>query len=91
MKKIMDNFRQIDSFEKIGDLIRKEDFINNSEKPQDLLKFYFDEQNWFALRPSGTEPKLKIYAYAVSDSKIDAEERIKLMKEEIMDKIQASR
>lgn len=91
MKKIMDSFRQIDSFEKIGNLIKKEDFINYSENPQDLLKFYFDEQNWFALRPSGTEPKLKIYAYAVSKSERDAKERIKLMKEEIMDKIQASR
>ena len=91
MKKIMDNFRKIDSFEKIGELKRKVDFINNEENPQDLLKFYFDEETWFALRPSGTEPKLKIYAYAVSKDEDEAKEKIKLMKEEIMKKIEASR
>lgn len=91
MKKIMDSFREIESFDKIGELINKEDFINDEKNPQDLLKFYFSDETWFALRPSGTEPKLKIYAYAVSDNKEDAKERIKLMREEIMEKIRASR
>lgn len=91
MKKIMDSFREIESFDKIGELINKEDFINDEKNPQDLLKFYFSNETWFALRPSGTEPKLKIYAYAVSDNKEDAKERIKLMREEIMEKIRASR
>lgn len=91
MKKIMDSFREIESFDKIGELKNKEDFINDEKNPQDLLKFYFSNETWFALRPSGTEPKLKIYAYAVSDNKEDAKERIKLMREEIMEKIRASR
>ena len=91
MKKIMDSFREIESFDKIGELINKGDFINDEKNPQDLLKFYFSDETWFALRPSGTEPKLKIYAYAVSDNKEDAKERIKLMREEIMEKIRASR
>ena len=91
MKKIMDNFRKIDSFEKIGELKRKVDFINDEENPQDLLKFYFDEETWFALRPSGTEPKLKIYAYVVSKDEDEAREKINVMKEEVMQKIEASR
>jgi len=91
MKKIMDSFRDIESFEKIGDLKKKEDFIDDKENPQDLLKFYFGDETWFALRPSGTEPKLKIYAYAVSDNEKDAKDKINIMKEEIMDKIQTSR
>lgn len=91
MKKIMDSFREIESFDKIAELKNKEDFINDEKNPQDLLKFYFSDETWFALRPSGTEPKLKIYAYAVSDNKEDAKERIKLMREEIMEKIRASR
>lgn len=91
MKKIMDSFREVESFEKIGELKRKEDFINDEENPQDLLKFYFGDETWFALRPSGTEPKLKIYAYAVSEDKKDAEDKIKIMKEEIMYKISNSR
>lgn len=91
MKKIMDDFRKIEDFEKIGDLKKKVDYIEDKENPQDLLKFYFGEETWFALRPSGTEPKLKIYAYAVSEDKEEAKRKIRAMKEEIMEKIQASR
>ena len=91
MKTIMESFRELDSFEKIGDLKKKKDFIKDEENPQDLLKFYFDDETWFALRPSGTEPKLKIYAYVVSDNKEEAKEKINIMKEEIMEKIHTSR
>ena len=91
MKKIMDDFRKIEGFEKIGDLKKKVDYIEDEENPQDLLKFYFGEETWFALRPSGTEPKLKIYAYAVSENKEEAKRKIRAMKEQIMEKIQASR
>ena len=91
MKKIMDDFREIQSFEKIGELKKKVDFIEDEENPQDLLKFYFGEETWFALRPSGTEPKLKIYAYAVSENRDEAKKKISAMKEEIMEKIEASR
>lgn len=91
MKKIMDDFREIQNFEKIGEIKKKVDFIEDEENPQDLLKFYFGEETWFALRPSGTEPKLKIYAYAVSEDKDEAEKKISAMKEEIMEKIEASR
>ena len=91
MKKIMDNFREIQNFEKIGELKKKVDYIEDEENPQDLLKFYFDDETWFALRPSGTEPKLKIYAYAVSEDKDEAKKKISAMKEEIMEKIKASR
>ncbi|MFR7760950.1 MAG: phospho-sugar mutase, partial [Peptoniphilus grossensis] len=91
MKKIMDDFRKIEGFEKIGDLKKKVDYIEDEENPQDLLKFYFGEETWFALRPSGTEPKLKIYAYAVSEDKEEAKRKIRAMKEEIMEKIGASR
>lgn len=91
MKNIMDDFREIQNFEKIGEIKKKVDFIEDEENPQDLLKFYFGEETWFALRPSGTEPKLKIYAYAVSEDKDEAKKKISAMKEEIMEKIKASR
>ena len=30
-----------------------------------VLRFFFGDGSWYAVRPSGTEPKLKIYLYAV--------------------------
>ena len=26
-----------------------------------VLKYFFDDGSWYAIRPSGTEPKIKIY------------------------------
>nr|WP_072537463.1 phospho-sugar mutase [Anaerococcus mediterraneensis] len=33
-----------------------------------VLKFYFEDESWLTLRPSGTEPKIKIYVNAIDDS-----------------------
>ncbi len=38
----------------------------------DVLKFRFDGGTWYAVRPSGTEPKLKVYIYTVRDNENDA-------------------
>lgn len=35
--------------------------------PQNALKFIMKDGSWFAVRPSGTEPKIKFYYYSVSD------------------------
>jgi len=52
-------------FEKIG-----------AEKVQkvskaDGLKFYLDEHNWLLVRPSGTEPLIRLYFEGTSDERID--------------------
>ena len=31
-----------------------------------VLKYYFEDDSWVAIRPSGTEPKIKLYINAVS-------------------------
>jgi phosphoglucomutase len=47
-------------------------YQNNHTKPikmgtSNVIKYVLDDQSWFVLRPSGTEPKLKIYAGVVTD------------------------
>ena len=46
----------------------------------DVLKFKFDDGSWYAVRPSGTEPKIKIYIYSKGHSLKDAEEKISIIK-----------
>lgn len=44
---------------------------SKSEFPEaNVLKYYYDDQTWIALRPSGTEPKLKIY-YGTRKTSLD--------------------
>ncbi|WP_342269136.1 phospho-sugar mutase [Spiroplasma endosymbiont of Aspidapion aeneum] len=44
---------------------------------QNLLKFYFVDNSWFAIRPSGTEPKVKIYFVCVDSSMERAKQKFK--------------
>ncbi len=37
-----------------------------------VLRFYLDNDSWFAVRPSGTEPKIKFYFYTKQDSREEA-------------------
>ena len=49
-----------------------------------VLKYIFDDGGWFVLRPSGTEPKLKIYIAIKGKTEEDARNFIDLLKAEIL-------
>jgi phosphoglucomutase len=34
-----------------------------------VLRFFLENGSWFAIRPSGTEPKIKFYFYTKQDSR----------------------
>ena len=38
----------------------------------DVLKFIFKDSSWIAIRPSGTEPKIKVYYSVRGENKNDA-------------------
>lgn len=70
------------------ELVKKEDYLKglHNMPPQDLLKFYFADGSWFAVRGSGTEPKIKFYFVCVDKSLSAATTKMKLMYQELTEK-----
>ena len=58
------------------------DYINGYEDipASNVLRFDLGEGTWFAMRPSGTEPKIKFYYYAVADTKEKSAGQVEEMK-----------
>ena len=52
--------------------------------PSDVLKFRMTNGDWFAMRPSGTEPKLKFYFYTKADRRQEAEKRVDSLQQEVL-------
>ncbi len=63
----------------------KEESINIPSS--DVLKCIFTDGSWYAIRPSGTEPKIKIYMSFVGQNKEESLEKIKKVKSIIIQKI----
>ncbi|RDY24219.1 phospho-sugar mutase [Romboutsia maritimum] len=49
----------------------------------DVLKYFLEDGSWVAIRPSGTEPKLKFYVAVKGKLEIKAQNKIKGIKESI--------
>lgn len=68
----------------------EEDVANNAKSTIDLpksnvLKYILDDSSYFVVRPSGTEPKMKIYLAVKSNSLENAEKDIAQFKEKVME------
>lgn len=61
--------------------VKKEDYLNGlyNMPGQNLLKFYFQDASWFAVRPSGTEPKIKFYFVCIDESTATAKTKMQSM------------
>jgi phosphoglucomutase len=88
--RIMDSFRR-EAIEKIDNmkLIKIIDYLHDDtgEPKSNVLKYYFDDGSWYAIRPSGTEPKIKIYIYSKGENALDSENKIKAIEKFTMDRI----
>lgn len=51
----------------------------------DVLKYTLADSSWIAVRPSGTEPKIKFYIAVVGNSSQDAQAKIAKIEAEIND------
>jgi phosphoglucomutase len=66
--------------------------ISGEEKPiefpkSNVLKFILEDGSWYAVRPSGTEPKIKIYLYSKGSTLKDSENKLKIMEKTIMENL----
>ncbi len=50
--------------------------IEMSFDKADVLKYHLEDGSWIAARPSGTEPKIKFYIGAVSDSQENVDQKV---------------
>ena len=58
-------------------------------EPHNALRIWLDNDSWFAVRPSGTEPKIKFYFYSCQDSREKALEVNDRIKSDVMNLINA--
>ena len=79
IKSIMSHFRNADIKEianiKVAQLIDYKKGINDLPK-SDVLKFILEDNSWIAVRPSGTEPKIKFYFGCNGEEKIEVDNKL---------------
>ncbi|HEK9506180.1 TPA: phospho-sugar mutase, partial [Streptococcus equi subsp. equi] len=95
IKQIMDKFRKHAPAQfNHTDIVLTEDFLSQTAThkagqtqlttpPSNVLKYTLADDSWFAVRPSGTEPKIKFYIATVGDTLALAEEKIANIESEI--------
>ncbi|HGC8321965.1 TPA: phospho-sugar mutase [Streptococcus agalactiae] len=96
IKKIMDKCRENGPKQFYNtDIVLLEDFqkqtatkndgiiSNLTTPPSNVLKYTLADDSWIAVRPSGTEPKIKFYIATVGNDLADAETKIANIEKEI--------
>jgi len=89
---IMDRFRHVPPQTVAGVRVKQvKDYLPGIEglPAENVLKFYLEDGSWFCLRPSGTEPKIKIYFAVRGTSLEDSRLRIEKLVAEVMAAVDA--
>ncbi|OUM94949.1 MAG: phosphoglucomutase [Thermobacillus sp. ZCTH02-B1] len=55
--------------------------------PENVLKFMLADGSWFCLRPSGTEPKIKVYFAVRRSGREEAESALRRLVAEVMERV----
>lgn len=99
INRILDYFRNVNDLgNKALKVVAKEDYKLRvrydfvSKKTTDLvlpvsnvIKYYLDDNSWFVLRPSGTEPKMKVYISSCAKTKNDVLKRVEEIKISVLE------
>jgi len=56
-------------------------------RKENVLKFILDDGSWFCLRPSGTEPKIKVYFAVKGQTAAEADTRMQSLQAEVMARV----
>lgn len=86
IKRIMETIRTNPIKEVCGLKVKKiVDYLNDDTglSKSNVLKYYLEDDSWFVLRPSGTEPKIKLYLNAIDKSKKDSDQKRDNIKAEV--------
>ncbi|WP_040214447.1 phospho-sugar mutase [Clostridium polynesiense] len=54
-----------------------------------VLEFTLEDGSWYSVRPSGTEPKIKLYLYSKAETAQEAEQKIASMEEVVLTKLKS--
>ncbi len=97
IQRIMDFFRVNDIALKGFKILAKDDvklsvhtdFTTNKKSKillptSNVIKYYLNDNMWFVLRPSGTEPKLKVYYGVVGNTLEESDKKLKQLTDEVL-------
>ncbi|UJF15479.1 phospho-sugar mutase [Jeotgalibaca sp. MA1X17-3] len=97
IEKLIATFRENSPTEFAGIAVKETlDFGNRTKTAQDgsiepiempssnVLKYILEDGSWIAVRPSGTEPKIKFYIGAKASSEKEATDKITCLEEELL-------
>ena len=88
--RMMDYFRE-NPIQELGDmkLERKIDYLmdNTGNSKSDVLKYYLNDGSWYAIRPSGTEPKIKLYIYSKGKDKEESGAKLETIENAVREKM----
>ncbi|WP_424766632.1 phospho-sugar mutase [Paenibacillus sp. sgz302251] len=87
---IMDDWRQNPPTEIGGvKVVSVLDYADGQDglRPENVLKYLREDGSWFCLRPSGTEPKIKVYFAVKGESKETAEAALQKFKTSVMERV----
>jgi len=71
----------------------RQDMATGRETPltlprENVLKYFFDNHSWLAIRPSGTEPKIKVYIGVRGNSETECEAVLQVLRQAVSNLLQ---